>query len=156
MFGGKVSSVDWNIFYSTVSQTSGAIVGIFAAFLITKIVANQSEYYRNNEKASDFISKSRALEHETKIRYFQWYNKHTANCELSEIDDLYQDTGEILSAQEYYEKLNFSPFQPKEEALALIQNKVDEIWEMKCPNEKKCLLKVTEIFLTLNIKYKFQ
>ena len=48
--------MDWNVFFSTVSQTSGAIVGIFAAFLITKIVANQSEYSKNIDKAAEAIT----------------------------------------------------------------------------------------------------
>lgn len=124
-----VSIVDWNVFFSTVSQTSGAIVGIFAAFLITKIVANQSEYSKNKEKAWDFVHKSKALEHEAETRYFDWYNKRTGERELGKIDDLYHETDKILSANEYYKKLNFSPFQDKTEALELIQNKVNELTE---------------------------
>jgi hypothetical protein len=123
--------VDWNVFFSTVSQTTGAIVGIFAAFLITKIVANQSEYSKNREKASDYIHRSKALEHESETRYFEWYNKRMVEEELSEIDGLYHETDEILSAEEYYNRLNFSPFQDKSEALSLIQSKIDELTEKK-------------------------
>ncbi|CAM5225982.1 hypothetical protein ALON55S_03768 [Alishewanella longhuensis] len=129
--------MDWNIFFSTVSQTTGAIVGIFAAFLITKIVANQSEYSRNKEKASDYIHRSRALVHESETRYFEWYNQRTAENELSEIDDSFDETDEILSAEEYYKKLDFSPFQDKKEALKLIQNKVDELTEKKRIEEER-------------------
>lgn len=121
--------MDWNVFFSTVSQTSGAIVGIFAAFLITKIVANQSEYSRNKEKASDFVHQSKALEHEAETRYFEWYNERTTERALDKIDDLYHETGKILSANEYYERLNFSPFQDKAETLQSIQMKVDELTE---------------------------
>ncbi|MCH7733340.1 MAG: hypothetical protein IIB44_12675 [Candidatus Marinimicrobia bacterium] len=33
---------DWNWFFSALAQSAAAIVGIFAAFIITKIVNNQS------------------------------------------------------------------------------------------------------------------
>lgn len=129
--------MDWNVFFSTVSQTTGAIVGIFAAFLITKIVANQSEYSRNKEKASDYIHRSRALEHESETRYFEWYNERTAEKELSEIYDSFNETDQILSAEEYYKNLDFSPFQDRKEALKLIQNKVDELSEKKRIEEER-------------------
>lgn len=123
--------VDWNIFFSTVSQTAGAIVGIFAAFLITKIVANQSEYSRNKEKVSDFVLKSKALEHEAETKYFIWYNERTSARALEEIDDLYHENDDILLVEEYYKKRCFSPFQSKEKTLSLIQNKIDELTEKK-------------------------
>lgn len=123
--------VDWNVFFSTVSQTAGAIVGIFAAFLITKIVANQSEYSRNREKVSDSVHKSKALEHEAETRYFNWYNERTSARALEEIDDLYHENDDILLIEEYYKKLRFSPFQSKEKTLSLIQNKIDELSERK-------------------------
>lgn len=129
--------MDWNVFFSTVSQTSGAIVGIFAAFLITKIVANQSEYSKNKEKASDFIHKSTALEHEAETRYFEWYNERTTERELGKIDDLYHEIDEILSSKEYYQRLHFSPFQDISETLQFIQNKVDELAEKERVENKR-------------------
>lgn len=129
--------MDWNVFFSTVSQTSGAIVGIFAAFLITKIVANQSEYLKNKEKVTDSVYRSKALEHEADTRYFQWYNKRITERELEEISILYHKTLKILSAQEYYEALNFSPFQSAKDALSEIQKKVDEITKLKLIEDER-------------------
>ena len=129
--------MDWNVFFSTVSQTSGAIVGIFAAFLITKIVANQTEFNKLSEKLSDFILKSKALEHESTIRYFSWYNKRMAEGEIDEIDYLYNKNDEILDASEYYEKLNFSPFQSKSDIYSLIEGKITELKAIKKAEEER-------------------
>jgi len=129
--------MDWNIFFSTASQTSGAIVGIFAAFLITKIVANQTEFNKLSEKLSDFIIKSKALEHESTIRYFSWYNERIAEREIDKIDSLHNKNNEILDASEYYEKLNFSPFQSKSDIYSLIEGKITELEAIKKAEEER-------------------
>jgi len=123
--------MDWNVFFSTVSQTSGAIVGIFAAFLITKIVANQSEYSKNIDKAADAITKSKALIHESKIRYFKWYNERVEEHELGKIDDLFDESNGSMSVEGYYEKLNFSPFQERGEVLDKIDVRVKQLISYK-------------------------
>jgi len=38
---------DWNWFFSSLSQSSAAIVGIFGAFIITKILSNNSNFDNN-------------------------------------------------------------------------------------------------------------
>ena len=39
--------MDWNWFFSSVAQSAAAIVGILAAFIITKILNSQTEYNHN-------------------------------------------------------------------------------------------------------------
>ncbi|MDV3002855.1 MAG: hypothetical protein N5P05_004510 (plasmid) [Chroococcopsis gigantea SAG 12.99] len=74
--------MDWNIFYSTISQTAGAIVGIFSAFLITKKVANQSEFNIDEDTMSRFIESSQYLVEECKNRKFDLYNKIIEDNEI--------------------------------------------------------------------------
>ncbi|MGP4988107.1 hypothetical protein [Pseudoalteromonas nigrifaciens] len=53
--------MDWNVFFSTLSQTCGAVVGIFSAFLITKIIADQAEFSKFKDKAVKLIDESNYL-----------------------------------------------------------------------------------------------
>ncbi|ECK4734503.1 hypothetical protein FRH24_22645, partial [Salmonella enterica] len=117
--------MDWNVFFSTVSQTSGAIVGIFSAFLITKIISNQSDFGRMKERVSLLINKSKSLKLEADARYFDWYNKRKQERELEKLEGMFDETSDFLSADEYYDKLNFSPFQSREDVLIAIANAID-------------------------------
>lgn len=79
--------MDWNIFFSTVSQTCGAVVGIFSAFLITKIIADQAEFSKIKDKVSDMISKSDYL----KANFDKAGFENVNNSELKELsDNLYE------------------------------------------------------------------
>ena len=89
--------MDWNVFFSTVSQTSGAIVGIFSAFLITKIISNQSDFSRMKERVSLLVNKSKALSLEANSRYFDWYNRRTRERELDKLKDMFDEGNEFLS-----------------------------------------------------------
>lgn len=119
--------MDWNVFFSTVSQTSGAIVGIFSAFLITKIIASQSEFHRGKEKISEYLNKSKTLANEALMIRFEFYNKELAECALRKIDILYEENKKILSASEYFDKFKFSLFQNKEDALNEIKIKIADL-----------------------------
>jgi len=119
--------MDWNVFFSTISQTSGAIVGIFAAFLITKIIAIQTEHSKVKEKINIFLSKSKTLVLESDIRNFEEYNKCFAKEECKKIAEIYEKTKIILSDEEYYEKLKFSPYQSKDESMSYIRMALVEL-----------------------------
>jgi hypothetical protein len=45
--------MDWNWFFSAVSQSAAAIVGIFAAFIITAIIKNQTEFHRKRDRIQE-------------------------------------------------------------------------------------------------------
>lgn len=117
--------MDWNVFFSTVSQTSGAIVGIFSAFLITKIISNQSDFSRMKERVSLLVNKSKALSLEANSRYFDWYNRRTRERELDKLKDMFDEGNEFLSDEEYYEKLDFSPFELRDNVLVYIRNAIE-------------------------------
>ncbi|HGX9038125.1 TPA: hypothetical protein ACJIPK_000030 [Escherichia coli] len=117
--------MDWNVFFSTISQTSGAIVGIFSAFLITKIISNQSDFSRMKERVSFLINKSKALSLEANSRYFDWYNRRTRERELDKLKGMFDESDEFLSAEEYYERLDFSPFELRDDVLVYIRNAIE-------------------------------
>lgn len=119
--------MDWNVFFSTVSQTSGAIVGIFSAFLITKIVSNQSAYGQKLSQTSKNLSQSKKLSNESAIRYFEWYGKRKAEDGVCEVKDDIVNTGQLKSSEEYYETIYFSPYEKKSDTLAIIQGVIDAL-----------------------------
>lgn len=112
--------MDWNWFFSSLSQSSAAIVGIFGAFIITKILSNQASYSEKVNKSKDTLAKCRRVVDSAEGLYFNWYNKHTNNRQFEKLDELLE-TEEHLSAEQYYDKLIFSPFSPREEILEKIE-----------------------------------
>lgn len=53
--------MDWNWFFSAVAQSTAAVVGILAAFIISKIINSQIEFTKSNEAIRDLINSSRKL-----------------------------------------------------------------------------------------------
>ncbi|EXB47279.1 hypothetical protein J522_1930 [Acinetobacter baumannii 146457] len=123
--------MDWNVFFSTISQTAGAIVGIFSAFLITKIISNQTTYSQKKDQTTDYLAISKKLENESSKRYFIWYGERKADDALYKIRRDYEDTKLIQSPEYYYDLSNFSPFEAKKDSLKIIQNEIDKITEEK-------------------------
>lgn len=50
------SALDWNWFFSSLAQSVAALVGVFAAFIITKIINNQAEFQRKNLRLRELLS----------------------------------------------------------------------------------------------------
>jgi hypothetical protein len=119
--------MDWNVFFSTISQTSGAIVGIFSAFLITKIVSNQTTHGQKLSQTSESLALSKKLANETSIRYFDWYGKRKAEDAIEKIQEDYEKTKEIKSPEEYYKTVYFSPFESRSDSLEIIKNQISLI-----------------------------
>ncbi len=67
--------LDWNWFHSALAQSSAAIVGFFGGFVISKIIARESEYHALQEASQVILARiedqGRKLDH----RYFDWYNE---------------------------------------------------------------------------------
>lgn len=113
--------MDWNIFFSTVSQTCGAVVGIFSAFLITKIIADQSEFSKLKDKVSEMVSKSEYLQAHFARANFDSLNK-------SELEDLSSNLYEALKESDidkepsfYYNFVEQPLYASKDDALEYIK-----------------------------------
>lgn len=121
--------MDWNVFFSTISQTSGAIVGIFAAFLITKIISNQSDFSKIKNEATHHLIDSETAESEAKTRYFDWYNKAKRNEAIAKIEYDILSKRQIPQVTECILKYKFSPFDDLESVKVVIENKLSELSE---------------------------
>lgn len=121
--------MDWNWFFSSVAQSAAAIVGILAAFIITKILNSQTEYNHNLNEIINLKNESEKLVDKARIRNFQWYNECVRKTRLQDIKDLLEkskDIGEIKEPGYYYNQYNFSEFDSKSAILEEIKKVIDD------------------------------
>lgn len=137
--------MDWNWFFSSVAQSTAAIVGIFGAFIITKIVGNQAEFTTKSRLLDEMIANSKSLRDEAENRYFQWYNKRIFEQALQKIQDDFYKNREIFSPEEYYEKYDFSIFQSREDILNLLKEKIEEYSNIKQKQEQAIKEKLSKL-----------
>ncbi|MBD8668387.1 hypothetical protein OQ519_20945 [Pseudomonas lurida] len=66
---------DWNWFFSSLSQSAAAIVGIFGAFIITKIFSNQTIFLEKKSKIKLLITQAHKISDKANSHNVAWYNK---------------------------------------------------------------------------------
>lgn len=113
--------MDWDWFFSSAAQSVAAIVGLFGAFLVTKIIANQADHRALTEKAKDFINKAKILEFGAKSRKIGWYNMRTRQEQLAAIAAEIDRTGRIRTSAEYYREFPFSKLDRMEEVVIEVE-----------------------------------
>ncbi len=109
--------MDWNWFFSSLAQSVAAIVGIFAAFIITKVINSQSEFSRKSSRIKELLSISERYSESLKNRSFQWYCERKLENDLDDLKDVIENSEDTLSAEEYYEKASFPIYIQREEVL---------------------------------------
>lgn len=67
---------DWNWFFSSLSQSAAAIVGIFGAFIITKIFSNQTSFLDKNTKIKQLLIQAKKISDNANSYKMAWHNKH--------------------------------------------------------------------------------
>lgn len=67
---------DWNWFFSTLSQSAAAIVGIFGAFIITKIFSNQTSFMEKKTKLRQLLTQAAKITDSANSYNMAWHNKH--------------------------------------------------------------------------------
>jgi hypothetical protein len=80
---------DWNWFFSSLAQSCAAIVGIFSAFIITKIVNNQNMYNTKNELTKKYIIITKQLKNNFYNRFLPDYVAHFFREELEKFNKSY-------------------------------------------------------------------
>lgn len=112
-------TTDWNWFFSSVAQSAAAIVGIFGAFIVTKILANQSAFAEKNRRIQELITLGEKLVDATSRLAFEWYHKHDSVSEIEDLEKLLEKD-ETEAPESLYEKLRFSPYIASADALQTI------------------------------------
>lgn len=130
--------LDWNWFFSTLSQSAAAIVGIFGAFIITKIFSNQAVYTEKKNRLKQVLMQAEKISDASNSYNIEWYNKHFNHLEYKDFHDfLDENFPNIESANDlsidvlndYISKKNFSIYSDHEtikDELRFIANGISE------------------------------
>lgn len=112
-------TTDWNWFFSSVAQSAAAIVGIFGAFIVTQILANQSAYADKSRRMQELITLGEKLVDATGRLAFDWYHKHDTANEVVDLEELLKED-ETEEPESLYAKLRFSPYIAKADVIQTI------------------------------------
>ncbi|MDD1010642.1 hypothetical protein M5G27_24515 [Pseudomonas shahriarae] len=80
-------NADWNWFFSSLSQSAAAIVGIFGAFIITKIFANQTAFSEKKSKLKNYLIEAEKISDDANSYNMEWHNKHFNHPEYRKFHD---------------------------------------------------------------------
>lgn len=112
-------TTDWNWFFSSVAQSAAAIVGIFGAFIVTKILANQTAFAEKNLRIQELITLGQKLTEASGRLSFVWYHRNDSADELEKLERLLEED-DSQAPEALYEKLRFSPYIPRADVIATI------------------------------------
>jgi hypothetical protein len=86
---------DWNWFFSSLSQSAAAIVGIFGAFIITKIFSHQSLFIEKSNRIKQLVNQARRISETANSFNVKWLNDGWNESEYRDfhqrVDDTYPD-----------------------------------------------------------------
>lgn len=121
--------LDWNVFYSSLAQSTAAFVGLLGAFIITKIINNEQQFNENKILIEDYIVVANNLKMRLKDRYFDWYNTRLRKKVFEKLEDASYDDKSILykSPESIYEEYDFSEFDQKSEVLVAIKKQQEKL-----------------------------
>jgi len=112
--------MDWNWFFSSLSQSSAAIVGIFGAFIITKILSNQATYSEKTNRYRDVLTKCERVVDNANDLHINWYNKRKTEDALEMLEEKL-DKNNTLTSEQLYDELNFSIYMERKKAINIIE-----------------------------------
>jgi len=125
---------DWNWFFSTLSQSTAAIVGIIGAFIIAKIFANQASFSEKNNRLKTLVVESQKILDNINTIDFDWYNRETNSAAYGsaareiakyEHEDSSDFTDEMLFG--IYEEANFSRFSERGPIFDKLREEVNNV-----------------------------
>jgi len=113
-------TTDWNWFFSSVAQSAAAIVGIFGAFIITKILANQSAFAEKSRRIRELITLGERIVDASTRLPFVWYHKYDCADEIESLAKILENEPD-QTPEALYEQLRFSPYIARDEATETIR-----------------------------------
>jgi len=122
--------MDWNWFYSSTAQSIAAIVGLFGAFIISKVISNQNEYKSRMATIDDLLRKSNELKGHADNLDIKWLNSRARDRGFVWIDGHFQGymkNGEVDSIALFVNCKLFSPYDNNEDLLRAIADRVPRL-----------------------------
>lgn len=128
-------TTDWNWFFSSVAQSAAAIVGIFGAFIATKILANQSAFAEKSLRIQELITSGQKIVDASSRLSFDWYHRHDSADELGDLEKLLEKNDD-QTPEALYDKLRFSPYIARADAIETI-SRIKSIREQRLERERE-------------------
>jgi len=118
--------MDWNWFFSSLAQSVAALVGVLGAFLISRLLNNEAAFDQDRERTGELLRGCEALRDRIQACDFAWYNRHTLSDGLDDVRYALRDNDEPEPAEDYYRRLGFSAYLPRNAVLSAISETVKE------------------------------
>jgi hypothetical protein len=118
--------MDLNWFLSATAQSCAAVVGIVAAFLTSRTVAEYSEYRNRKQRLSELLTSATYLRDQVQSMQFEWYNEQALALAKKHIQGLLREDAQIRAREEYYSAAKIPMFSPREMVLAEIDGLLAE------------------------------
>lgn len=133
--------MDWNWYFSSLAQSAAAIVGIFGAFIVSKILSNDSVFRQKTILAKELVVGAKKVLDDANDLYFSWFIKHTNEGAFDDAKELIDN--DIYDAEQIYDECSFSVYSKREEIVAQICKMVDDRLSQvkKKEEELQCKLK---------------
>ena len=135
--------MDWNWFFSSLAQATAAVTGIFAAFIITKIINLQSEFKRKEAKMKELLVLSENHRDALKDRRWKWYCGVKMDIALTKLDALLESS-EIIEPDEALQKIKFPAYIAQEEVVKAIRERIDAYYAAKVPADEEVYTQLVE------------
>ena len=118
--------MDWNWFYSAIAQSAAAIVGIFAAFIITKIINNQAIFAQRCQELNNLIYEADIFREYAQNLDIDLYNDTVRRHQLSRIPNIFRKYAQLEPSKSLCERLNFSPYENYTRLTSAIESSMNE------------------------------
>lgn len=100
-----MDNMDWNSFFSAFSQSAAAIIGIIAAFLISKILGENEKLESQTDAIDRLVIKYNYLKSKASIRSFEWYDRRQIEYSSKLTKAIEKEAFEGLNKEQRLEKL---------------------------------------------------
>lgn len=121
---------DWNWFYSALAQSAAAIIGLFAAFIFTKIINSQSEFTYKKRMLNSLFNRAQDLVEAVKNIDIESYLKNYRAVRFQELAKKYKISFKGLEPEDIYNQIGFYAYDSKTEVLNAIYVKLEELKDL--------------------------
>lgn len=135
--------MDWNWFFSSMAQSAAAIVAVFSAFIITKIMNNQAQFEGNKRRIKTSLHESMKFKELAKYRRIGWYCQYLDNKETKKLREKHDNREISCSPEEYYFNSNFPIFVKRDGVIEKIA------WVFKLPITAKAQNSIESAFINI-------
>ena len=99
--------MDWNWYFAALAQSAAAIIGIFSAFIFTKIINSQTVFSQKKKELTSLLIESDRLKELIEVIDFKWFFDKTRSVQLDMMKDIYAYTDRLTTPEEGSTELKF-------------------------------------------------